>query len=352
MKKGLIFISSLLIVLTLTMVLGSCGGTDVLLPDSEQHAIAFASEEADEEVMTRASAPLNRDFTVYGYKTVSGSAHVVFDGYNVTYTSGSAGTSVDNTHNYSYVNGSTQTIKYWDFGASEYNFWGATGGSFADQGATLTINDLALSTTEPDPTSTVLFSALYHRSPVSTDVVKLLFKRPYTKVRVMFYTNTKLTNNAFDNIQISGITFGPASPKQIITKGSLKVTYPKSGVEPETYSTEASDVDKIDKLEFNDVQLDYEHGTASNNAVTAKPTDESEFYYVVPNDYTTPFTLSAKIDGEDKTAVVPANFMNWRPNFVYTYIFKISGGKYMELYDVQIDPWKYGGSQEEDWKNW
>ena len=352
MKKGLIFISSLLMVFTLTMGLGSCGGTDVLLPDSEQHAIAFASEEADEEVMTRASAPLNRDFTVYGYKKVSGNAHVVFDGYSVTYNSGSAGTSDDNTHNYSYVNGSTQTIKYWDFGASEYNFWGATGGSFADQGATLTINDLALSTTEPDPTNTVLFSALYHRSPVSTDVVKLLFKRPYTKVRVMFYTNTKLTNNAFDNIQITGITFGPASPKQIITKGSLKVTYPKSGVGSETYSTEASDEDKADNLTFGNVQIDYAHGTASNNAVTAVPTGGSEFYYVVPNDYTTPFSLSATVDGEDKTAVVPANFMNWRPNFVYTYIFKISGGKYMELYDVQIDPWKYGGSQEEVWKNW
>lgn len=334
----------------LTMGLGSCGGTDVLLPDSEQHAIAFASEEADEEVMTRASAPLNRDFTVYGYKTVSGTAHVVFDGYNVTYTLGSAGTSDDNTHNYSYVNGSTQTIKYWDFGASKYNFWGATGGSFADQGATLTINDLALSTTEPDPTSTVLFSALYHRSPVSTDVVRLEFKRPYTKVRVMFYTGMTLTDKTFDNIKITDITFGPESPDTIITGGSLKVTYPKSGVGPETYSTTttASAV----SLSFENVTLDHTHGTASNNAVTAKPTDGLEFYYVVPNDYTTPFTLSAKIDGEDKTAVVPANFMNWRPNFVYTYIFKISGGKYMELYDVQIDPWKYGGSQEEEWKNW
>lgn len=332
------------------MVLGSCGGTDVLLPDAELHAIAFASEEADEEVMTRASAPLNRDFTVYGYKTVSENAHVVFDGYSVTYNSGSAGTSVDNTHNYSYVNGSTQTIKYWDFGASEYNFWGATGGSFADQGATLTINDLALSTTEPDPTNTVLFSALYHRSPVSTDVVRLLFKRPYTKVRVMFYTGMTLTDKTFDNIKITGITFGPESPNKIITGGSLKVTYPKSGVGPETYSTTttASAV----SLSFKNVQLDHTQGTASNNAVIAVPTDGSEFYYVVPNDYTTPFTLSANIDGEDKTAVVPANFMNWRPNFVYTYIFKISGGKYMELYDVQIAPWKYGGSQEEVWKNW
>lgn len=351
MKKGLIFISSLLMVIMVTMVLGACVGTDVLLPDSEQHAIAFASEEADEEVVTRASAPLNRNFTVYGYKTVSENAHVVFDGYSVTYNSGSAGTSVDNTHNYSYVNGSTQTIKYWDFGASEYNYWAYTGNEsdFTTDGTELTISSIEQSVTEPDMPNK-MFSSLYHRSPVSTDVVRLEFKRPYTKVRVMFYSGMTLTESAFDNILINDIKFGPASPKQIITKGRLKVSYPKSGEGPETYSTTttASAV----SLSFENVTLDHTYGTASNNAVTAVPTDGLEFYYVVPNNYSTPFTLSANIDGEDKTAVVPANFMNWRPNFVYTYIFKISGGKYMELYDVQIDPWKFGGSQEEDWKNW
>ena len=303
--------------------------------------------------MTRAATPLARDFMVYGYKKVGDQEQVVFDGYDVRYQAGSANTSEDNTHGYYYVHGN-QTIKYWDFSASEYNFWGATKaliegkGSF--DGTVLTISGLEQSVIEPAENDDQLFSALYHRSPVSTDVVQLQFKRPYAEVRVLFYTNVTLTDQPFDNIKITDITFGPESPNEIITGGSLQVTYPNSGVEPETYSTTttASAV----SLSFENVTLDHTHGTASNNAVTAVPTGGTEYYFVVPNNNDAPFTLSAKIDNEDKTAVVPANFMNWRPNFVYTYIFKISGGKYMEFYDVQIDPWKYGGSQENEWKNW
>ncbi len=350
MKKGLIFISSLLIVLTLTMVLGSCGGTDVLLPDSELHAIAFASEEADEEVMTRASAPLNRDFTVYGYKKVSGNAHVVFDGYSVTYNSGSAGTSVDNTHNYSYVNGSTQTIKYWDFGASEYNFWGYTGDKRHFSSANvLTVSGIVQSVTEPDVTES-MFSAVYHRATVSTDVVRLQFLRPYVKVRILFYSGEELDDG--DEVEISGITFSPASPKKIVTKGDLTITYPLSGEERESYSTSETKEDG-DYLSFENVSLTHTAGTSTDNALTAKPTGGTDFYYAVPYNYGVSFTLSASVDDELKTAVVPAVYMNWKPNYLYTYIFKITEtGKKIEFYDVKIDPWKYGGSQNEEWKNW
>lgn len=335
--------------------LTACSGDEKIR--QEEIPINFTSETAETEVVTRANTNLGRGFVVYGYKTVNSATQQVFKGYTVTYSASSAGTSESNTHNYEYVHGN-QTIKYWDFGANEYNFWGYTGDKshFTDDGTTLTltISDVEQSVKEPNVTER-MFSALYHRSPVSTDVVRLQFKRPYTKVRVMFYTGMTLTdktfdNIKFDNIKITGITFGPASPKQIITKGSLQITYPKSGVGPEAYSTTTTA--SAESLSFGKVTLDHTYGTASNNAVIAVPTGGSEFYYVVPNNYSTPFTLSANIDGEDKAAVVPANFMNWRPNFVYTYIFKISGGKYMELYDVQIAPWKYGGSQEEEWKNW
>lgn len=301
---------------------------------------------------SRASeVPLMHEFVLYGYKGVS--PQIVFNGYTLTYHPNSAGTSAENTHDYSYVDeANNQTIKFWDFGASEYNFWGYTGdkSSFSSGGTTLTIPGLEQTIAESVLTDK-LFSSLYHRSPVSTDVVQLQFKRPYAKVRVVFYTNQELSDKPFDNIKISGITFGPESPGQIVTSGNLKVKYPKNGEGPEVYSTTSTA--SADNLTFEgEVQLDHTHGTASNNAVTAVPTGGTEYYYVVPNDNATPFTLSARVDNEDKTAVVPDNFMNWKPNFVYTYIFKISGGKYMEFYDVQIDPWKYGGSQEDEWRNW
>lgn len=331
----------------MVVALASCSNEEDFRTEETLVPIGFAYSLSETESVTRASATLGHDFVVYGYKNVYGTEQTVFDGYTVKYLEGSANTSEDNTHGYYYVHGN-QTIKYWDFGASEYNFWGATGGNFNSDGTTLTILGLTLTTTEP--ADLPLFSVLYHRSPVSTDVVQLRFKRPYARVRVLFYTNAALTDKSFDNIKISGITFGPESPKKIITQGNLKVTYPESGEGPETYSTTSTA--EASCLTFNDVTLDHTHGTASNNAIVAVPKEGSLFYYVVPNDNAASFKLSAQIDSEVKTAVVPAEFMDWHPNYVYTYIFKISGGRYMELYDVQIDPWKYGGSQDEEWRNW
>lgn len=350
MKKTTIHKYAMLMVALVVGMLQTSCNTDAPMPD-DTPAIVFASFALDqEESVTRAAAPLARDFVVYGYKTVNDQSQKVFDGYAVKYKAGSANTSEDNTHGYYYVGGA-QSIKYWDFAASEYRFWGATGGTFSDEGTVLTIEGLTLTTTEP--TSLPLYSELYHRSPVSSDVVQLQFKHPYAKVRVLFYTNATLTDNTFDNIKITGITFG-GGKGSITNNGSLKVTYPKSGKGPETIVTTPTGT--CDNLTFDgELVLDHTHGTTSNNTVTAVPTGGTEWYYTLPVSDGSParaFTLNATIDGEARTATVPANFMQWKPNFAYTYIFKISGGKYMEFYDVQIDPWKYGGSQDEEWKNW
>lgn len=341
-------------VLAATM-LSSCGEDENTPVDQEHSPITFAFIQQEEQSSTRAGSPLASNFTVWGYKSfVDAPTQKVFQGYKVTYVEGTGGSAADNTHGYSYVDEEhNQSIKYWDAFARQYNFWGYTGGTYTEATNTLVISDLVQSTIEPNASSikNKLFTGLYHREPVTNQVVQLQFKRPYAKVRVLFYTNQKLTDKAFDNIKISDITFGPESPKQIVTSGSLKVTYPQIGVGPEAYSTTFAT--SADNLPFEgEVVLDHTHGTASNNAVTAVPTGGLEYYYVVPNDNASPFTLSARIDNEDEAAVVPAEFMEWRPNFVYTYIFKVSGGKYMEFYDVQIDPWTYGGGQEEKWKNW
>lgn len=361
-----LILPSRLTILILALLMG-VGLSSCHSHDNERHIdrpevpIAFASGVAEQEALTRATTPLAQDFRVYGYKQVAapGQEQTVFKGYLVRYLEGSANTSEDNTHGYGYVNvANGQNIKYWDFNALGYNFWGATKalvedggcGSFDEDGTHLTITGLTQSVSEPTALDGQLFSALYHRSPVTTDVVRLEFMRPYAKVRVLFYTNLTLTDKAFDNIEIKQITFGPGASKKIITSGNLTVTYPKTGVGPMTYSTSTST--QAANLSFYDVVLDHEHGTASNNTVTAVPTGGEEYYFVVPHDNASAFTLNAQIDGEDKKAVVPAELMNWRPNVVYTYIFKIFSGKYIELYDVQIEPWKFGGAQEEEWKNW
>lgn len=338
-------------------------------PKPEQQAAVSFSSIMQEEISstrtganTRAQEGLKKDFVVYGYKMTDNSSPIVFDGYNVTYNANSSGTSEDNSHNYSYVN-ETQTIKYWDFSATEYRFWGYTGdkGNFTSNGNGMELIIPVSSLLEADePTSLPYFSTLYIRKPVSSDVVTLEFKRPYSKVRVLFYTSEPLVGD--DKIELSDITFAP-NEKKIYKAGSLKLTYSLSEVQTtETFVADPSSesTDSQDKFIYKPLTLNLSDGSALNNAVLAKTTlstDGTEFYYTLPmGDKNPAFTMSVVIDGdtaEPKTAVIPATFMNWKPNYIYTYIFKITeAGKKIEFYDVMIDPWKYGGSQEEEWKNW
>ena len=377
------------------VMLSACGGKDdpIINPDkpiAEEHAICFSSskEEGEELVTraretssrtrvsadvdnTRANTPLNRDFVVYGYKQVGGATQLVIDGYTVQYLSGSANTSADNTHDYFYVGGE-QTLKYWDFAASEYHFWGMyekTTGLATFSGSnneTLTIHGVQLKTGEPDPADDVLFSAVNVRQPVSPDVVRLLFKRPYAKLRVLFYTSETIEDDS-DNIELTKLSFAPdpsaTTPlvNQVYGKGDVEVTYPLPNDNCSGDAKESIVVQNLsspsDYLSFKDVTLTQTAGISSNTAVTAKVDDsEGEYYYPLPMGELNPaFTMKVCINGDDelKTAVVPAVYMRWQANYLYTYIFKITeAGKKIEFYDVKIDPWKYGGSQEEEWRNW
>lgn len=347
-SKGIRVLPILLLALVV-MALAACSDDSPTIVEGGT-PISFVSAEQEEQNVSRATTPLGRDFTVWGHKTVGGSAQTVFQGYKVTFLSNTAGTSADNTHDYFYVDpGTGQTIKFWDFSADAYNFWGATGGTFSgDGGTTLILEDLVQTLTEPEVDDR-LFTALYHRSPVTSDVVALQFKRPYAKVRIMFYSGDELEDG--DIIEITNVSFTPEAPTEIVAEGTMTVSYPTTGLGPETYTTTPSATTAT--LGFDGVTLDHIHGNTLASAVTAAPTGGTEYYYAVPNDYDAPFVLSADIDGDEKMAVVPATMMHWQPNYVYTYVFKITdAGKKIEVYDVLIDPWQYGGSQDAEWKNW
>lgn len=340
-------------------LLSACGGDElpaVLLESHEPISLASAIEGEVTEVsrvirhpspQAEGTQPLARDFVMYGYK----GTQVVFDGYKVSYTAGSAGTAPDNTHSYSYVDATLgQSIKYWDYGTTEYNFWGYTGAKshFSADGTQLTIDGLQQMLTPPSVDDR-LFSALVHRSPVTNDVVRFVFRRPYAKVRVMFYSAEPLDPG--DAVEIADIAFGPPTPHSIVSGGQLTVSYPTSGAGPEQYTTITTAT--VTSLSFDPLTLDHHHAVSVDKALTAIPTGGTDYYYVVPNAYTTSFTLSATIDDDAKTAVVPATLMRWLPNHVYTYVFKITeSGKKIEFYDVLVEPWTYGGSQEDEWRNW
>lgn len=396
MKQRLdnIFTTLFLGILTVVALL-SCSGEEELRTEEALVPIGFAYATTETETVTRAKTTLGRDFQVYGYKNVDGTDQSVFDGYTVKYSAGSANSSIDNTHDYSYVY-DAQTIKYWDFAATEYHFWGLSAESsvhaefYGEKNNVLTIEDLKLHVGEPDPQD-VLFSGLCERRPVSADVVTLGFKKPFAKVRIQFYT-TEPISTVDENVNITDITFSPdplAEPplvNKVYGKGNVVVTYPLTGgcpgnaretVEVVNYS------EPLDALLFEDVTLSPGLGVSSNTAVTA-PIDDSEgfrldnmpgislkaamtragevpgkkyFYYPLPMGEKNPAFIMQAVINDDvaapKTAVVPATYMQWKPNYMYTYIFKITEtGKKIEFFDVEIEPWKYGGSQEEEWVNW
>lgn len=398
-NKFLKISAALFLALTSVVVLASCAGEEDLHidphPSQDKLPIAFASVAAEQEEMTRATTPLHRDFVVYGYKNVGGSEQSVFEGYTVKYKEGSANTSEDNTHGYYYVGGA-QTLKYWDFAASEYHFWGvwmASEGlaSFSEgKHNILTIPNVKLGVGDPAPDDQVLYSSLYDRNPVSPEVVQLRFKRPYAKLRVQFYTTEPIEGD--DQIQLTNISFAPdpdaVAPleNKVYGKGGVKVTYPLTDGSCSGSATETVSVTDLAlpqaSLPFDAVTLTSTLGISSNTAVTA-PIDDSDgfqlgdmsgsplkapatrageepgrkyYYYPLPmGDLNPAFIMTVCVNGDSdlKTAVVPAAYMQWKPNYSYTYIFKITeAGKKMSFYDVKIDPWKFGGSMDEEFKNW
>lgn len=369
----------LLLTLGVVGVFASCQDDDNLTA-SQECPIAFSSHSADEGEVTRAAETLGRDFVVYGYKRLDADTEQkVFDGYHVWYNDGSDHSSVDNTAGYSYVKEDEgQSVKYWDFSASEYHFWGVS----ADEGAysftgekrnILTLQNLSMGVGGVTPwEDRVYYSGLTDRKPIvdglpNTDAVQLRFQRPYTKVRVQFYTIEPVAGSY--QLQLSRISFGPSSAvapeqvDQVYGTGSVRVTYPltSTGCDGEAHETvevvKGSLADAQDKLAFQDVLIRESVGTASNNAVTAKVDAEGNtFYYLLPMGQMNPdFVMSVCVNNDNpalaKTAVVPAAYMCWRQNYLYTYTFKIVGQD-IEFYDVKIDPWKYGGNQEEEWRNW
>ena len=331
--------------------------------------ITFGGEQAGEgSTVTRADQTLGHDFFLYGYKTLTAdNMPGVFTPYTVHYAANSAGSSEENTHNYYYaVPEQNQYIKYWDYSASEYRYWGYVDNpniTASGDGKTLTITGIAKSINEPKARDSegneidYLISSL--KVVQKTDfgkVVQLRFVHPYAKVRVLVYSGENLVagneTTSGDVIALSNISFGPNdASKQIVTAGDIAVNYPSSG-DAEIYTI--SSTEAITKFECNEKTLTSANCT-SDKAATAIPAEnEAQYYYIHPlatGVEPTDFKFSASYNGDTKTAIVPAAYMNWKPNYSYTYIFKIFDGT-MLFVDAQVVEWVKGGSGSQTWPNW
>ena len=72
------------------------------------------------------------------------------------------------------------------------------------------------------------------------------------------------------------------------------------------------------------------------------PEGTEKWYIVLPVASQGSYTMSVSVNGTAKTAVVPAEYMSWKPGYSYTYIFKITeeGGVEIDLVQSAVTAWK------------
>lgn len=375
MKKYLIFAAS-------ALALASCSSDDFLgeNPGNVQNATTAINFGGEAGKITRATSNegsteemLDEQFKVYGVKKTNDlTFHNVFVNYSVWYDNTFT---TSNTHKWEYVGKYGQTIKYWDYSASEYNFVaGSPINAFTYNITTTsegTANKIKSATVKgfaghikPNTTTTALNTdPIYIADPVKLvkdnykNTVDFSFKRQQSMVRVGFYETIpgyivsdvhfytcddagNLTASESDNIILTSSTadYYFVGGKEI--EGT--VTYKWDDTPRPSYTFAYTDNANLEKsknwyagklgtlAETSTAQVDHLYGTdkdmSTTGYFTVLPTQaETASPILIKCDY----TLSAPESGETikvtgATAAIPAAFSKWEANTRYTYLFKIS----------------------------
>lgn len=326
-------------------------------------------------------------FKVWAYKNMSyengsyGDLQTVIPGYTVNYVANSANSSTSNTNNWEYVGqGADQTIKYWDWSAKAYRFFGVaetpTGPNKANtaNGAnepngpyevkvTLTVD----ASSDDGIAATPYYSHLWFSTGNTANYpnkqfgkpVQLEFLKPVAQVRFMFTFVPELLELGTDRTKLSEISFKPTADTDetelIANQGTVTITYPLTRAETEeTWESTATATGYFDAfvIDYYDENTTY---TPKDALPTSYPNSPEHFYNVLPVKSQGSYTLSAVVvGGKPKTCVVPAEYMSWEPGYQYTYIFKIteSGGIKLDEIQVGINDWVVKERIEHPVYNW
>lgn len=329
-----------------SLFLIACSKDDNGEPEPTGTPISFSlalEENVESRAITdaEAAAALGNSFKVWGEKTVAGNTQTVFDGYTVSYTNGA----------WDYISGS-QTVKYWDFSASKYRFNAIAPISNFTQDATEANTFVAnvRMGKEGDANESTKPIHAYIADPKVIESsgygqkVTLSFRDILSKVCLKFYFSQKFRDDQTE-LKVYDIKFAPTGEYKYM-KEDVKLTYNSSSY---SVTNSASTQYSNETLNFGNATIKYPGNLSSQ----AGPADYS--YYMLPSlSGVTPWqvSLTLKLPPDDKeneqTAVVPASFMEWKPGYTYTYLFKITddGGlisvQFLGL-DATITPWNYGG---------
>lgn len=395
----------------------ACSGSDPVEPNTtpepeKQTAISFCGTMPEEQTVTRAGLEEvltgDKTFQVWGYKNDAYEApdytsyQTVMPNFTVNWVANSAYTTTSNTNDWEYVaQGSTpaqqaeQTIKYWDFGANAYRFFGYALGNAtpavhedpSDPSSPI-VSPATLPTevsvpggyptgTSSAATAVTFSSAVNASSDATIDAapyfsrlwfsdgnvvtypdrqfgkpVQLQFVKPFARVRFMFTFAEGLT---FGRNLLSRIKFHPTTPSDIIaTAGTVKVTYPLKGdATTESWTTESTtgiEYFDIDYYEAPDPAV-----TPDNALPTTWPNTPQKWYYVLPAASQASYTMEVAVITEDvKTVIIPAEYMTWKAGYEYTYQFKITegGGITLDIIQVGINGWSNQRTIPHELYNW
>ena len=312
------------------------------------------------EGTTRATAGVTRaalkdkatTFRVWAYKNTKAGGdnytqyQTVMPGYVVNWDGLSEASTKTNTSGWEYVNqqttGPEQTIKYWDWDANAYRFFGVTGLEGTQWSFVLNETNGVLTMTvdatneDTAPFYTKLWFSTGHLHDYNDkqfgQPVKLEFQQPIARVRFIFVSADPAVDLA--DLNLEDPIFKPAT-KKIAVKGTVTVTYPITGTE-KTESWEST------------------RGTQTGAEIDNFNTPE-KWYAVLPIREQENYRLTVTVNGDvNRGCRVPAQFMTWLPNRQYTYIFKVDeegGVDFGEVTSVYTD-WEYGAEGDLILYNW
>lgn len=397
MKKYLIFAAS-------ALALASCSSDDFLgeNPGTAQNAttaINFGGEagkitRAIQEGATAAST-LKKHFVVFGDKTYTATpekTQAVYDHYDVEWIGDEAGKKTQtNQHGWEYVGNTPnknsslatdakQSIKYWDYSASEYNFAAFSLGDLTDPTDPYK-NQLIHDATGTSTTGNVKISKIAEKATKYTvegaveditklyisdritakpngttpdikyqDAVKFNFRALKTLVRMGIFETVNgysVKNVKFyksDNTKNDNPSLYATDKNIPAGKGTATITFGASTTTDGSYNKAlvawTSSTNNKD-ITFGNLKLT---GAESKEDATKQYLGRTSADASLPEDYNTVIpsaeigALTLKVDytlvstdGSKEeikvtgaTAVVPAEYTKWQPNYSYTYIFKIS----------------------------
>ena len=367
MKKKLFYVA-----LAIT-ALASCSSNDFVGDESPQTssgtvgAILF---ESNAPAITRTSsadaAKINYLFKVFGVKTVSANDQRVFatatEGvtpYDVWFVDATANSTTSNSSNWEYVgaNGQTygttehtvtlgaeQTIKYWDYAASEYNFQAWSDINTSENKVSITAidkNTMTISGTPAKLAKLYIADLVTMAPPSSPTAVQFTFRKMAAQVRLgiyetipgydvknlTFHYNDGADQTSTNNAYLTGSFIGSSS-------SSTTYTISYRGTPQKAVLSTSGSTDNTTYFDFGTFNSASGIGTLPTSPTWA--TGAATYTNVLPNTsnvgamtLTVDYTLYNSTSGEtinltNQTATVPAAYMSWKPNYAYTYLFKIT----------------------------